>query len=277
MSIFERTAVLEALKVVLKRTIFRPGRTVRVLHGPLRGYRYVISEAAGWASIYGGWEPTATQAYQRFVLPEFVVFDLGANTGMHTLLFSKLVGRQGRVVAFEPFPENAAILRSLLALNAVTNVDIRTEALADASGRSTFKLGTDPKQGSLVGIGGETGKEITVDVESLDNLIERGLPAPDFVKIDIEGAESAALAGFRQKIAQTYPSFAIELHTPEEDVRVGTFFAEHGYKLYRLRDATSVKKTGQKELLAPIHQYDVGWPNDEGVWGTIFAVHSTRQ
>ena len=147
MSIFERTAVLEALKVVLKRTIFRPGRTVRVLHGPLRGYRYVISEAAGWASIYGGWEPTATQAYQRFVLPESVVFDLGANTGMHTLLFSKLVGRQGRVVAFEPFPENAAILRSLLALNAVTNVDIRTEALADASGRSTFKLRNGPQAG----------------------------------------------------------------------------------------------------------------------------------
>ena len=169
------------------------------------------------------------------------------------------------------------MLRALLALNDVTNVDIRAEALADASGRSTLKLGTDPKQGSLVGIGRETGKEITVDMESLDNLIEGGLPAPDFVKIDIEGAESAALAGFRRKIAQTYPSFAIELHTPAEDVRVGTFFAEHGYRLYRLRDATSVKKTGQKELLAPIHQYDVGWPNDEGVWGTIFAVHSTRQ
>jgi hypothetical protein len=132
MSIVERTAVLKALKAVLKRTLFRPGRTVRILYGPLRGSRYVISEAAGWASIYGGWEPTATQTYQRLVLPGSVV--LGANTGMHTLLFSKLVGHHGHVVAFEPLPENAAILRSLLALNEVTNVEIRTEALADASG-----------------------------------------------------------------------------------------------------------------------------------------------
>src|SRR5262249_50318648 len=163
--------------------------------------------------------------YQRFVSPGSVVFDLGANTGIHTLLFSKLAGRQGRVVAFEPLPENATILRSLLALNDVTNVEIRTEALSDASGRATFKLGMDPKQGSLVGIGRETGTEITVDLESLDNLIERGLPTPDFVKIDIEGAESAALAGFRRNIARTYPSFAIELHTPEEDVRVGIFLA----------------------------------------------------
>lgn len=276
MSIFERTAVLRALKAVLKRTLFRPGTTVRILRGPLRGYQYVLSEEAGWAPIYGGWEPAATKAYQRFISSGSVVFDLGANTGMHTLLFSKLVGQRGRVVAFEPLPENVAILHRLLALNDIGNVEIRAEALSDVPGRSSFKLGIDSKQGSLVGIGREAGKEITVDVESLDNIIERGLPAPDFVKIDIEGKESAALMGFRRTIARTYPSFAIELHTPAEDVRVGMFLADHGYKLYRLRDGTSIKKTKQKEILAPIHRYDIGWPNDDGVWGTIIAVHSTN-
>jgi FkbM family methyltransferase len=276
MSVFEESAVLRLVKRILQHTVLRPGTTARIIRGPLRGYRYVISSETGWAPLYGGWEPGAAAVYKRLVQRGDIVFDIGANTGIHSLLFSKLVGPKGHVVAFEPLPENVAILKHVLGLNRVVNVRVERLAIAATTGEMRFKRGKDAKQGSLIGTGLETGEELEVYVQTLDNLIDTGAPAPNFVKVDVEGAESAVLAGFTKNIGRTNPTFAVDLHTPAQDVRVGAFFNQHGYNLFRVRDATSAGKADQRELLVPIPRWDVGWPNPDGVWGTVVAIHSDR-
>src|SRR5438034_6125991 len=95
--------MLKALvRGVAKTLIYRPGTVTTIRLGPLRGCRYVVGEHSGWAPITGHWECGAQAVYCRFVNAGDIVYDLGANTGLHSLLFSRLVGHRGLVFAFEP-------------------------------------------------------------------------------------------------------------------------------------------------------------------------------
>jgi FkbM family methyltransferase len=265
---------MSALGGLLRRTLFPTGSLATIRRGPLRGCRYRVTEEAGWAPILGRWEPEAQQAYARLVRPGDAVWDLGANTGIHTLLFARLAGAAGKVVAFEPMQVNVAQIRETCALNAIANVTIVDKAVSDAPGRATFHVGVHDKQGSLVGIGCEDGTRIEVECTTMDAMLDE-VGRPSFVKIDIEGAESRALAGFR-RAGECYPTFAIDLHTPSEDVAVGEWLAAHGYRAFRLLDTTARAYGNSRREFAPIEDLGKGWPERSGIWGTVIAVHPSR-
>jgi FkbM family methyltransferase len=235
----------------------------------------MIRATPNWASILGMWEPEAARVYGAFVNDGDVVYDCGANVGIHTLLFSKLVGPRGKVLAFEPLPEAARDIVLNSALNDVKNVSVHEYALSDRPGTAQFQVAHLTTQGSLSGMNGAVeGQGMTVPLSTLDAVIAAGAPLPDFIKMDIEGAEGAALAGF-EKVVTSYPVFAIDLHTPEQDLEVGSFFARHGYDVYRLGDFNS-RRFGQKETLRKIARLDKKWPTPDGIWGTIVAIHPSR-
>lgn len=273
MSVFQKYRLLNLIKVLLKNTVFKPGRVATIIRGPLKGCRYVINEDSGWAPIYGGWEPAAQVVYRQFIRPGNIVYDLGANTGIHSLLFSRLVGTSGKVYAFEPIAKNIREIESVKSLNGAANIRVIGQAVSNFNGSAKFKIGRHNKQGSLVGIGCETDEEVQVSVTTLDKLIADGLEPPDFVKIDVEGAEHAALEGLSGSLNTAHPVFAIDLHTPEQDQRVGQFFKQRGYRVYRLNDETAQRMTNQTQALAEIHRLDLSWPDPQGIWGTIIAVH----
>lgn len=276
MSIFQINPVLSRVKKLLQKHVYRPGQVRTILFGPLRGYKYRIA-GGGWAPLYGGLEPASQKVYARLIKPGDTVYDLGANVGIHSLLFAKLTGPDGQVMAFEPLPRNIAEIEFFKQLNGVSNVTVMDLAAGNAQGTAEFWLGTNDSQGSLMETGSETGKKITVQVARLDDLIGAGLPPPDFLKIDIEGAEGDALDGFDESTAKLRPTFAVDLHTPEQDLRVGAFFKKHGYALYRVKNHDAERINGQKGLLRKIENLEVGWPNPAGVWGVVVAVHPSRQ
>ena len=267
--------IVEAAKGVLKQTVYRPGQIARVLRGPLRGHRFILRETPNWASIVGRWEPEATRFYRLLIGPGDVVWDCGANVGIHTLLFAKLVGRGGSVVAIEPLPSAAEDIRLNCALNGVRNVFVLESAVSDARGRAVFQTTVHSTQGSLTGLSGHSRvDDIEVAVTTLDEIARSHGAAPDFIKMDIEGAEGPALSGFSQ-VAQSFPTFAIDLHSPEQDRHVGAFFARHGYHVYRIGDQTA-RARGQKAPFERVARLDVGWPHREGIWGTVFGLHPSR-
>jgi FkbM family methyltransferase len=234
-----------------------------------------VTEQSGWAPILGRCEPEAQALYARLVAAGETAWDLGANTGIHTLLLSRLVGPAGRVVAFEPLEVNAAEIAQTCALNGVGNVSIARTAISDVPGRAAFMTGRHAKQGSIVGIGSGSGEVVEVECETMDDAL-RSHPEPAFVKVDIEGAESRALRGFSQA-ARIRPSLAIDLHTPSEDVAVGRWLAEQGYRVYRLLDPTARQgKSNGNGLVTPVRRMDEGWPSPTGIWGTVVAVHPNR-
>lgn len=260
------------LKTLLKKVIYRPGTLATIRIGPLKGYRYRVSENAGWAPLYGGWEPEAVRLFQKVIEQDDVIYDLGANTGIHSLLFSKLA-IQGTVYAFEPLPLNIDSIKETISLNRIDNIQVKPLAVSDEQGTVDFKIGLHNKQGSLVGIGRESGSVIRCQTDTLDHLAATIQP-PSFIKIDIEGAESLALNGFTT-ISQYQPLFSIDLHTPEQDVLVGEYFQSHGYRIFRVRNDQARQLANQSTLLKEIAHPTQGWPHPEGTWGVIFCVPPT--
>lgn len=255
------------LRHLLTRTILKPGKVRSIWRGPLRGCRYLADDLSGWSHLYGGWEPYAQAVYQRHVRPGYTVYDLGANTGMHALLFSKLVGAGGRVLAFEPLPLNIDRIQSVIRLNGLNNVTIVPKAVSDRTGTAAFDEGPNNFQGSLTANSGSSRKRI-VETISLDDLIDQGAPAPDFIKMDIEGGEGDALKGFERHAEHCRPILAVDLHTPEQDLLVGDHLRRHNYSVYRIRSSTSKSK----DLLTEIRYLDQPWPDASGIWGTVLAL-----
>jgi hypothetical protein len=121
----------------LPLAIIPQSAVVRVVQGPLRGYRWIVG-----AGPHGLWLGTYEGAKQKRVIQAIkkgdTVFDIGANAGIYTLLFSEYVGQYGKVHAFEPLPENLTYLRQHVGINRLQNVSIHGLAVASKAGKARF-------------------------------------------------------------------------------------------------------------------------------------------
>lgn len=223
--------------------------------GPCRGIRFHIFHGYSLAYLYGGREHEEMEMMIRHVKPGAVVYDFGANYGLHTLLLARLAGPGGRVFALEPSPEIYPWLTRNVGLNGWTHVTCLQKAISNVNGRMHFDTGA----GTAVGHLSKDRTGIEVETVTLDSLVESGFPPPDMIKVDVEGAESLVLAGAMGVLRKYRPVLLVELHNPDEDVAVGAVFAELGYRLERLRPREFVERL------------DLGWPNPKGVWGTVLA------
>src|SRR5256885_2448197 len=149
------------VKRLLMKLFFSRGRVMRIYKGPLKGYKYIVKPDTGFSSILGGWEKESQLVYLNSIFKDFIVFDLGANYGIHSMLYSKLVGEKGRVYAFEPLPGNIADLQSHIKINGLSNIQIVGEAISNKKGSSEFKMASHRGQGSLSGVGMVPGDSLT--------------------------------------------------------------------------------------------------------------------
>jgi FkbM family methyltransferase len=199
----------------------------------------------------------------RHVKRGSTAYDLGANHGMHTLLMARLVGKVGHVYAFEPLPENVYQVRANIALNNFSNVDVIEAAVAERPGTESFGRGGDHATGHLTDIAGGPCGNVVVKAVSLDDQVfAQNARPPDFIKIDVEGAESRVLAGAKRVLETHRPILLVALHTPEQDVAVGQTLSDLGYESYRTSDGSKVKSL------------TTGWPDQDGIWGQCIAFPS---
>jgi FkbM family methyltransferase len=207
-----------------------PGHAVLpVLSGPLRGRRW-IAGAATHGCWLGTYEGLAQRVFVEHIRPGAVVYDVGANTGFFTLLASRLAGREGRVFAFEPVERNLGFLRDHLRLNHVDNVEVVPAAISDRDGVLRFRAALNPAMGGLSDEG-----EIEVQATTLDRLA-RSLPPPTFIKMDIEGAEHAALSGAVHALRSSRPTILLSEHGWEQHKRCNELLTGLDYRLQQLVD-----------------------------------------
>jgi FkbM family methyltransferase len=241
----------------------REGTVRTIVRGPARGLRYRIMRPFR-APIVGAWEPAAQRLMVRHVPPGSVVYDVGANIGIHTLLLARLVGPTGQVFAFEPVPALYARLCENLQLNpSLPAARLVQLALGDRRGTAAFYTGHHAGAGHLAASGPETGERIFVSTSTLDEFVYRDHHRPPgFVKIDVEGAEGSVLAGAERVLGNAQPILLVDLHTPAQDLAVGRCLSHAGYVAYRTENGSRVREIEQ------------GWPNPDGLSGQIIAFPS---
>jgi FkbM family methyltransferase len=253
------------LKQKLQNLVFPLGSIQRIRKGYLKGYKIRLTENSLWSPLIGRWEPAMQQIMVNTVKEGQVAYDLGANNGLHGLLLAGLVGRQGMVFNFEPFPGNIVEIVENFQLNNITNYKNIQAAVADREGMTSFSLGEHHKQGAISGGSPNGNNMIDVATITLDSFIDQGNPGPSFIKIDIEGAEGPALQGFSRNIEKYFPDMVIELHSPEQDRVVGDFLSFYKYKAYRFDPFDSLKFTEVKD-------FSKVYPEPEGIWGSLFCI-----
>jgi FkbM family methyltransferase len=221
-------------KLVLDR-VLKP-----LLPGPPRGFE---AELPGGGRIFlhyrediglvtllgGGFERAELERARALARAGTTAIDVGANVGVYAIVLARAVGAAGRVLAFEPGPENARRLEENLARNALENVDLHRIAVADRAGELLLRLGADPAYHSTGDVfeGRASGAELRVPARTLDEVWrEAGSPEVSFAKLDTEGGELDVLRGATELLARDRPPLLVEAR----DARVADWLAERGYE-----------------------------------------------
>jgi len=143
--------------------------------------------------VFGLGEPFETEILRKEIKSGDVVLDLGANIGFYTLIAAKLVGKKGRVFAFEPEPDNFARLEMNVRLNSYENVVLVQKAVSSRTGKCTLYLSDRDRATHRIYDISDGRRFIEVESTRLDDYFHN--QRVDFIKMDIEGAEWAALQG----------------------------------------------------------------------------------
>lgn len=201
-------------------------------------------------SLYGICEKFETNFLEKKIKKNMVVLDLGANIGYYTLIAAKLVGEKGKVYAFEPAPDNFALLKKNIEVNGYKNVVLVQKAVSNKSGQTRLFLSQDPTC-HLIYDPHDNSKSVIVDVISLEDFFKNHNDKIDLIKMDIEGAEGWALQGMKNLIEKNKDMEIITEFRPFGLRKSGyppekylSDLKELGFKLYDLNE--------QEEKIKPI-------------------------
>ena len=116
-------------------------------------------------------------------------------------------------------PANVEQIKKLVGLNKNLPIKIEQYAISDTTGKASFTIMPEHTMGKLSNSSfrkdDEGLKEVPVECITLDDLVTKGLPEPDFIKIDVEGAEEFVLKGAIGLLQRKRPFLMIEVHSPE--------------------------------------------------------------
>jgi len=213
-----------------------------ILQGSLRGKKWIVGagEHGYWL---GSYELNKRLAFEREITPGSVIYDIGANVGYFSLLAAVLAGEGGKVYAFEPLPRNVAFLRRHKNLNQMDMIEVIEAAVSDHSGTASFDLGASTAMGHIAEEG-----ELEVKMVSLDDLLSEGaIRPPEYMKVDVEGAEFLALSGAETLLREYHPLLFLDTHNPEAHQATIGMLRELGYQ-FEVLDGKPIAES--KEIIA---------------------------
>jgi FkbM family methyltransferase len=179
--------------------------------------------------VYGEYSLGETDLFAKLIRPGATVLDIGANIGAHTLFFARAVGPSGAVVAIEPQRAAYQLLCTNLALNECNNVRTIQAGAGAAPGRAFLTAVDYAKPGNFGGVAlteqaGEPTEIITVDSLRLNEC--------HLIKIDVEGHETAVIAGARETIERLRPVLYVENDRRSKSAELIRQIRTLGYELY---------------------------------------------
>jgi FkbM family methyltransferase len=185
------------------RVQLRPGFSMEVPGDVDAISTYVFLEKEDWFEREGPF----IERLARSTTP--VALDVGANLGYYALLIATAAGGRSATHAFEPNPITASFLRASVALNGLQSISVVEAAIGAAAGEAWLAAGQRPELDRIDSVAA-TGTH--VQVQSLDEYVKHSAVGPvDFIKLDVEGHELAALEGGRALFEQQSPLLMMEV------------------------------------------------------------------
>lgn len=184
--------------------------------------------------LYGEFSQGEAVLFEQLVNPGDIVAEVGANIGAHTVHLAQLAGPGGKVYAFEPQRLVFQILAGNIAINSLTNVCCRNQAVGEKMGTVKVPVLDTSKVNNWGGLSllkdshGETTELVTLDSLGFDRL--------NLLKADVEGMELEVLKGAVATIARCRPFLYLEENEDLEAARkkdLHDFIFEQGYRIYR--------------------------------------------
>ena len=191
--------------------------------------------------------------------------DIGANLGYFTCLLGTLATPSGRVLAVEPEPDNLALLKANVAVNALAEVvTIFPFALGSHETSATLNLYKNSNRGRHSMVAAGSGQQIVVPVKKLDSLVDQVFSSSeviDFLKIDVEGYEPYVMQGSAetlcrvQSMVMEYAPYILRHAGAELPEFLGDL-KKHFSKIYRI-DQNSLVRTNVQEILSQEEAVDL--------------------
>ena len=223
-----------------QRRLLPPGRREWVLleSGLAKGLWLQVDPYREQEYLRGTAETEVHEALAAHLKPDGCFFDVGAHVGLYSLIASRLVGAKGRVVAFEPDPLNAQLIREHAARNGLSNISVAQVAIWRSEGEVRFRrsgdqpMGKSSRRGAVVdsGLAMGSGEIISVQAVSLDAFAAHNY-SPAVIKIDVEGAECEVLEGATGFLARAKPTLICEVHTVEAAAFIAEFLPARDYSI----------------------------------------------
>lgn len=180
------------------------------------------------------WDPELLEIASALVGRDDHVWDVGANVGLFSRAAAFHAGRSGSVLSIEADLDAVALLHATARCSSVDDarISILPVAIADIQGVLNFAIANRARAANAIaGFGSSQtggGSEVrTLPCMTLDSLLPH-FPAPNVLKIDVEGAEMLVLQGARQVLEQVRPKIYCEVSTGSRE-KVCALLAECGY------------------------------------------------
>jgi FkbM family methyltransferase len=143
------------------------------------------------------YEQETTELFSDCVETGMSILDIGAHVGYYSLLAAKLAGPTGKVISFEPDPDNYSLLLRNIEENGYTNITAVNQGITSTTGVGTLILsGLDNGRHSIYHHGLPEKGSVSISTTSVDDYFGAlGWPTVDLIKMDVEGAELEVLLG----------------------------------------------------------------------------------
>lgn len=195
------------------------------------------------------YERDVVDIIERVTRPGWTVLDIGANMGAHTLRFSKLVGADGRVFAFEPMEFAFSRLVRNISLNRLGN----TSAINIALSERTIAAQPVSYRSSWASTGQRRAERGVVDFVKLDDwCAQNGVTQVHVIKLDVDGQEMAVLRGGLATVERWRPVLLIEAgawHFADDRANPLGWLQARGYRFWDTRTLAETDLPGVRARL----------------------------
>ena len=168
-----------------------------------------------------------------FNISEGTFIDVGANIGKFSIIMGDKLKKTGKVISFEPHPENYNILKKNILLNKLKNVEAVNAACSNKKGFISLYLDKEGTGGhsTIEGVEKVGREKIDVKTIRLDSIDIKNVR---LIKVDVEGAEDIVLRGAEKILKRDHPKILFESWNQEHFEKVKKVLDDFGYKIKQI-------------------------------------------